>query len=284
MSSPKLANNAVGLLASGLTTSATSLTLSTGQGARFPALAAGEYFIATIIRNFDRENEIIKVTARAGDVLTIERAQEGTTALEFVVGDVLELRLTAGLLAGEFSRIDTALASKIPAAEKGAANGVATLNGAGLVPTTQLPSYVDDVLEYATLANFPATGETGKIYVALDTNKTYRWSGSAYVEISPSPGTTDSLTEGATNLYFTTARARAALSAIGAVSYNSATGVISAELTSGYVSKTVSANTTLNADTEYETGRNLRINHGVTLSVPSTTLLIVRKYAAGSSL
>jgi hypothetical protein len=49
-----------------------------------------------------------------------------------------------------------------------------------------LPSYVDDVLEYANLASFPATGESGKIYVALDTNKTYRWSGSAYVEISQS--------------------------------------------------------------------------------------------------
>lgn len=56
----------------------------------------------------------------------------------------------------------------------------------GKVPASQLPSYVDDVLEYANLAAFPGTGETGKIYVAIDTNKTYRWSGSAYVEISPS--------------------------------------------------------------------------------------------------
>lgn len=56
----------------------------------------------------------------------------------------------------------------------------------GKVPASQLPSYVDDVLEYANLAAFPGTGESGKIYVALDTNKTYRWSGSAYVEISAS--------------------------------------------------------------------------------------------------
>lgn len=178
----------------------------------------------------------------------------------------------------------TALNAKENTANKGVANGYAALDATGKVPAAQLPSYVDDVLEYANLAGFPATGEAGKIYVALDTNKTYRWSGSAYVEISPSPGTTDSLTEGATNLYFTTARARAALSATGAVSYNAATGVISAELTSGYASKTISANTTLNADTEYETGRNLRVNHGIKLTVPNTTLLIVRKYAAGSSL
>ena len=56
----------------------------------------------------------------------------------------------------------------------------------GVVPSSQLPSYVDDVLEYANLAGFPATGEPGKIYVTLDTNRTYRWSGSAYVEISTS--------------------------------------------------------------------------------------------------
>lgn len=56
----------------------------------------------------------------------------------------------------------------------------------GKVPAAQLPSYVDDVLEYEDRAHFPATGEAGKIYVALDTNKTYRWSGSAYTEISES--------------------------------------------------------------------------------------------------
>jgi hypothetical protein len=80
----------------------------------------------------------------------------------------------------------------------------------GKVPSTQLPSYVDDVLEYNNLAAFPATGETGKIYVAKDSNKTYRWSGSAYIEISASPGSTDAVAEGSTNLYYTDARAKAA--------------------------------------------------------------------------
>ena len=69
-------------------------------------------------------------------------------------------------------------------ANRGTANGYASLDGSGLVPSTQLPSYVDDVLEYANLAGFPATGATGKIYVAIDTNKTYRWSGSAYIYIT----------------------------------------------------------------------------------------------------
>jgi hypothetical protein len=68
--------------------------------------------------------------------------------------------------------------------QRGVANGVASLDSSGLVPSAQLPSYVDDVLEYANLAAFPASGETGKIYVALDTNKVYRWSGSAYIYIT----------------------------------------------------------------------------------------------------
>lgn len=79
-----------------------------------------------------------------------------------------------------------ALALKQDLSEKGQANGYASLDSAGKVPAAQLPSYVDDVVEFANLASFPGTGETGKIYVALDTNKTYRWSGSIYIEISPS--------------------------------------------------------------------------------------------------
>ena len=65
----------------------------------------------------------------------------------------------------------------------GAANGFATLNGSGMVPSEQLPSYVDDVAEYSTRSAFPSEGETGKIYVATDTGYIYRWSGSEYVQV-----------------------------------------------------------------------------------------------------
>ena len=82
------------------------------------------------------------------------------------------------------------------------------LDEGGKVPSAQLPSYVDDVLEFDNLAALPAEGESGKIYVTLDSNQTYRWSGSAYIEISASPGSTDAVTEGSTNLYFTAARAK----------------------------------------------------------------------------
>lgn len=82
--------------------------------------------------------------------------------------------------------VTSALAGKVDTSSVGSANGVAELDSNGRVPSSQLPSYVDDVLEYADLAHFPATGETGKIYIADDTNKTYRWSGSGYTEISES--------------------------------------------------------------------------------------------------
>lgn len=64
--------------------------------------------------------------------------------------------------------------------------GIATLSDGGKIPESQLPSYVDDVLEYSSKSKFPATGEAGKIYVDTTTNLTYRWGGSSYVEISAS--------------------------------------------------------------------------------------------------
>jgi hypothetical protein len=98
-------------------------------------------------------------------------------------------------------------------ANKGAANGYAGLDGGGKVPAAQLPSYVDDVLEFANFAAFPNPGESGKVYIAADTDREYRWSGTAYRQIVASPGTTDAVPEGVTNLYFTSQRAQDALAA-----------------------------------------------------------------------
>ena len=76
--------------------------------------------------------------------------------------------------------------SYVLASEKGANSGVATLGADGKVPASQLPSFVDDVIEATNFAALPAEGEGGKIYVTLDDNKTYRWGGSTYAEISAS--------------------------------------------------------------------------------------------------
>lgn len=76
--------------------------------------------------------------------------------------------------------------AQIPLSQKGANNGVATLDESGKVPSTQLPSFVDDVLEFDNYEAFPETGESGKIYVTKDTNLEYRWSGTQYTQISKS--------------------------------------------------------------------------------------------------
>ena len=88
------------------------------------------------------------------------------------------------------TQMNTAINNKvkdyIPLSQKGVANGVVPLDGNALISSLYLPSYVDDVLEFDSISAFPATGERGKIYVALDSNLTYRWTGSQYTEISKS--------------------------------------------------------------------------------------------------
>ena len=88
----------------------------------------------------------------------------------------------------------SALAGKISTSAKGANGGVAELDANGKIPSSQMPSSVDNILEYPTLNDFPTTGEDRKIYIALDTKLTYRWGGTEYGEISPSIalGTTSS--------------------------------------------------------------------------------------------
>ena len=128
--------------------------------------------------------------------------------LKVNASDVIEFASTPKIGANDL--LDTS--------QLGVANGIATLDASGLVPSNQLPSYVDDVLEFADLASFPVDGESGKIYVAIDTGKTYRWGGSVYVEISPSDVNsvngatgvvvldTDDIAEGAANFYYTEGR------------------------------------------------------------------------------
>ncbi len=79
-------------------------------------------------------------------------------------------------------------------ANKGVANGYAPLSSDAKVDAAYLPAYVDEVLEYANLAAFPAIGASDKIYIALDTNKVYRWSGSVYIEVAANSGVWGAIT------------------------------------------------------------------------------------------
>jgi hypothetical protein len=97
----------------------------------------------------------------------------------------------------------------------------------GKVPSGQLPSYVDDVLEFADFASLPGTGEASKIYVTLDDNCEYRWSGSTYIQLVASPGSTDAVPEGSTNKYFTAARVLASL--LTGIGFSTATAVVATD-------------------------------------------------------
>ena len=131
-----------------------------------------------------------------------------TTATQLAADKAGETASLAGEAATDArARADAAQAkADAVAAEKGQPNGIATLDDSGIVPASQLPSYVDDVLEFESESAFPATGETGKIYVAADSNDQYRWSGTQYILLSASPGSTDAVPEGSVNKYWTNAR------------------------------------------------------------------------------
>lgn len=94
----KITNNASGVLASSITTASTSITLTTGQGSLFPSIAPGDFFFATLVDS-SNNYEIVKVTARASDVLTVVRAQDNTAARAFIGGDRFELRPVAATFA-----------------------------------------------------------------------------------------------------------------------------------------------------------------------------------------
>jgi hypothetical protein len=139
------------------------------------------------------ENKVIDGSSTgSNDVSTVSTKVEVTPTGNLAANDVQEALVE---LQGDIDLHETRLddhdtdildlqTNKENKSEKGAANGYCPLDGSGLIPSGNLPSFVDDVLEYANLAAFPVTGETGKIYIALNTNRQYRWSGSIYIDIS----------------------------------------------------------------------------------------------------
>jgi hypothetical protein len=90
--------------------------------------------------------------------------------------------------AGTYTKVTTDVKGRVTSGTTLVATDIPALDASkittGIIDAARLPSFVDDVLEFANLAGFPVTGETGKLYVALDTNKVYRWSGSVYIFIT----------------------------------------------------------------------------------------------------
>lgn len=118
-------NNAATTLAGAITAVATSLTVATGDGAKFPSPAGADFFRLLLLKKSTGEIEIVKVTTRATDTFTIVRAQEGTTALALNASDLAELRPTAGFFGSLLSNADMQTGAYTSAADSGAANAYA---------------------------------------------------------------------------------------------------------------------------------------------------------------
>lgn len=158
--------------------------------------------VGTVVSVFDDTDYDIKITTTGADLVTgnglgaFARTPQPGNVVTSVNGNTGDVTITKDDL--QLGAVDNtsdankpistaqqaALDQKINTSLMGVANGVATLQGDGKIPASELPSYVDEVLEYPTVGDFPATGETGRIYITLDTNKQYRWSGTVYVELS----------------------------------------------------------------------------------------------------
>jgi len=132
-------------------------------------------------------DELVKQTVNDGihnKTINISLAESGITGGTYTKVTVDEFgRVTNSVEATTL--LDYGITDAINISQKGQANGVVPLNSSGLIESSYLPSYVDDVLEYNNFASFPTTGSTSKIYVDLATNIIYRWSGTTYIEVSP---------------------------------------------------------------------------------------------------
>lgn len=157
----KFANNAVGSLASPISALDVTLVLSGSEGDRFPSLTPGDYFMATIVDE-DGNREIVKVTARVGNTLTVQRGQEGTIARSFKAGSKVSHRLTAGVLndfASGLENLDD-LVSKIQADTSGSL----TTTGTGTAYTLTTNQ------SFSSLAN--GITVTAKVHVSNGDNPT----------------------------------------------------------------------------------------------------------------
>ena len=263
----------------------TAIGATTASTGKFTALTASTFSLggATPIAGSSSALNIDYVGAGSQYGITLQATTAGTTT-------AINFFNSAGTNIGSITQTDTGVtfngtATAVPwsgvtgkpttlagygitdavaASTRGAANGVATLDASGLVPSSQLPSYVDDVLEYANLAGFPATGTTSKIYVAIDTNKIYRWSGSAYIEISPVAGNADTATKLATaRTIGVTGDATWSVSFDGSANVSAAITLANSGVTAGTYNNSATQNTPIVVDAK---GRVTAVGSGVTIT------------------
>ena len=152
MSTLQFADNATTTIGSAISSSATTLVLATGAGALFPSLTAGQAFILSLFNATTRTStEIVRVTARTGDTLTIVRAQEGTSAQAWSVGDIAQQGVTAGQMAAMVQKTDLAGTSFAGWPDTGAANAYV------ITPSPAIAAYA----AYQTFSFKAANANTG---------------------------------------------------------------------------------------------------------------------------
>jgi len=157
-----LKNNAVSTITTAISASDVGLAVAAGTGSLFPTLGAGDYFYATLVST-GGTYEVVKVTARVSDTMTIVRAQEGTTAQSFASGSRLEARVTAASITDMVDEHDQA--SEISFVQSGTGAATRTVE--------------DKIREWVSPEDFSGT-DTAKLQAALDTGKPVRCSSSGY--------------------------------------------------------------------------------------------------------
>lgn len=172
------ANNAVSSLNGGIVAETLAITLAAGEGARFPTPAGGDYFLVTLFQKpagIEINHEVVKCTARAGDVLTVARGQEGTTPLAFNNADPVELRVTAGSMNAKLDKSGGTLAGTLTGADNVVAQamlkdvGYAGIDKGNSGTATQTFDYRDGSKQKVTatgahtfaFSNWPPTGNEG---------------------------------------------------------------------------------------------------------------------------
>jgi hypothetical protein len=177
------------------------------NGVLYARTANGRYFYDTVWLKYATNQDIVSLQAEIdSDISTHNLSGTAHDDIRTSVIPLTYIDTDVALTANSDIKIASQKATKTysdtkvsthnlseTAHGKGSANGIAELDANGHVPSSQLPSYVDDVLEYANFATLPAEGEAAKIYITLDDNKTYRWGGTVYVFMS------DDVTLGETN-------------------------------------------------------------------------------------
>ena len=155
----KFTNNVSATLASSITATGTSIAVSAGQGAQFPTLGVGDYFYATLIDSTNNL-EIVKVTARTADTLTVVRGQDGTAGRVYAAGAKLELRVTAAGLEDISKGINIGAATTAKAGLVQLTNSISSTS----TTTAAVPANVKTAYDLAAAAMPKAGGEfTGQI-------------------------------------------------------------------------------------------------------------------------